>query len=204
MSKITSVCESSNLKVTNIVVDEMNPIIFKTKVAPNVCGLTKDGDKYFKLDTRNNTAVEFNAALIKSGAETAATTGEDDKGLLEIAENFGLIREITLEKTDRDTDGIASVFLLKSLGLEVTDVSVIAQQDIIFKTIGINHIEGLTKDGSAHYKIDTKKNTATLINPQLVAEQAAKDILAGVSSDYTALADSFNLISKIMFKRSEA
>jgi hypothetical protein len=194
--------KSSGLKLGAATIATMNPVIFKTQVIGSLPGLTKDGDKYFKLDTVNNTATEVTADNITEGAKKALESGKDKDGYLKIAENFGLVREVSLVSDGNKTVEASwlPAYINVELGMKVTDVTVDVQNDIIFKTTGINEICGLTQDGSNYYDLDTKNNTATLVNPEIVAEKATKDILKGEITDYVQLATGFSLISAITFK----
>ena len=198
MSKINQFTKSSGLKVTSANVQDINAIIFKTKIVPNMPGLTKDGDSFYKLDTKNNKAVEVTASSITDGAQKALVKGTDKHGYLAIAEAFNLVDSVTFDTSDSEGTGASSLTnLLTSINMKVTAVKIVPQNDIIFKTTGIHTLANLTKDGSSYYQLDTKKNTASLVDPESVAKQAKKDMLKGVVSDFTLLADSFNLISSL-------
>jgi hypothetical protein len=200
MSTIISAAIAAGLKVSKIEIATMNPIIFKTQLIPEVCGLVEDGGKFYQLDVEKNTAELFTAETITKDALKAVKDLDEDSEAMCIAENYGLVTAVHLERSSDDADGCTSVFDIRDeLELKVSAVTVDIQNEIIFKTTGISNLSGLTKDGSSYYKLDTAKNTATLINPQGVSEQATKDILAGKDTDFTRLADEFNLISKISF-----
>lgn len=199
MSKINSYTKNSGLAVAGIEVTDVNSIIFSQKVVPSISGLTKDDGKFFKLDVQANKAIQITPATISAAATTAANDGKDVDGMLNIAESYGLIAGVTFERdVDADINGGADALgLAKALNMDITDVTVEVQNAIIFKTTGIKNIAGLTKDADKYYQIDTKKNTATLINADGVADKAKADFLAGKSTDFTILADRFSLVSSL-------
>jgi len=200
MSKIINYAKSAFLKVDSIEMDNINPIIFKTTILSTLPNLTKDGDKYYQLNTRNNTAIEISAKTIKAGALKAVEKGKDSKGYLAIAEDFGLIKSVKMTR-DFDQDGgcTALTTMTHGLNMDVTEVVIDVQQDIIFKNRGIDELSDLTKEGKKFYKLDIKRNKAVVVNPSMVGKTAKKDLLAGDTTEFTSMVDDFNLISSITF-----
>lgn len=200
MKKVITLATALGLVVASATVAEMNPVIFASKVVANLPGITEVDGKYYRMDTKANTSVEVTATQLQASALAALKAGKDDTtGSINIAEDFGLIGELVLERdTDKTVFGSASIAdTAKALGLKVLDVSVDAQHAVIFNAKGLQNIGGLTKSDDKHFILDTAKNTATLINPEKVAEQAIADLLKGKNTDFTRLAESFCLVSKV-------
>lgn len=195
---------AAHLTIDSAEIVEINPIIFKTKVLNNLAGLTVSDGVHYKVDTVKNTAIEVTASAISTNAKSALENKKDADGSLAIAESFGLIQSLKLVH-DAKGDSTACVDLLsvaRNLGMKITDVEVAEQNDIIFRTTGIKMLGNLTEDDKKYYVLDTAKNTATLINPQAIAERAAKDFLKGKSSDFTALASRYKLVTSVTLQKS--
>ena len=205
-STLIAYAGSAGLTVKDVTIAHLNPVIFAAKLVETLPGLTKQGGKHFQIDTKRNKAIEVTAETIADGAKKAIKKQNDKDGYLAIAEQFGLVTSVTFEAGDSDDDAFGCTALTAvtaGLDMKITDVKIVAQNDIIFATTGINELDNLTKSGKDMYKLDTKRNTATLINPKMVAKQAKKDLLASKSTDYTQLADNFNLISAITFEKRD-
>jgi len=197
MSKIINLAIAANLSVASSEVAVLNPIIFKSQVIGGLSGITKDDGKYYRLNTKTNTADEITAETLTISANNALTSLKDEDGSLTLAEKFGLVTSLTFEAgNDQDVVGSSDLnALAKALDMKVESIEIASQNGIIFNTVGINQIGNLTKDDNKYYSLDTKKNVATLIDPDGVSAQATTDFLAGKSTDFTRLAGSFNLIT---------
>jgi len=208
MSKLLNHANNANLVVAEATVDTLNPIIFKAKVIGNLNGITVSDGKHYRINTKTNSAEEITAESLTKSAKKALSKGVDKDGSLSLAEDFGLISAVSFKvNTDKDSSASGSTDILRlasALNMKIAEIEVATQHEIIFKTIGIQRISGLTKDGAQYYNIDTKRNTATLINPEGIAAQAKADFLKGKDSDFTALANSFNLITSVSLVRKEA
>jgi hypothetical protein len=200
MSTITAYAAAAQLSVVEVTVVEMNPIIFSAKVKGNLRNTIQEDGKIYRLDVESNSAIEITAASITEQAKTDIMAGKGSEWV-QIAEAFGLITKISFKKDKSEAKGSTDLDDALSLGFKVTAVTVVPQNDIIFKTKGLQHIEGLTEDSGNYYKLDIESNTATLINPQGVADKAAADILKGKNSDEVVLADYFNLITTITLEK---
>ena len=151
--------------------------------------------------------IRMQKTLQEERAKKALKDQDDKDGYLAIAEQFGLVTSVTFKVDESDDDSVfgctALTAVTSGLDMKITAAKVEAQHDIIFATTGIKELDNLTKSGKDYYKLNTKKNTATLIDPKGVAKQAKKDLLAGKNNDVTQLADNFNLISSITFERND-
>ena len=210
MSKLKNLANSLGMSVTTVEVAEMNPVIFKTRAVGSLSGLTKDGDDFYIIDAKKNTADLVTVPSVRLAATAAFTTKDPSpfgKQAVDIAENFGLINSVTFTKAD--VQGLSNGHIqqvIKPLGLKVSDVTISAQNEVIFKNIVLKggRIQGLTQDDGVYYDIDVKKNTATIINPTIVSEKAKADILAGKISDYVVIAENFGLITSITLTKEVA
>ena len=200
MSKILNYSACASLTPTSIKIDEMNSIIFKTAVIDHMSNITTTGGKHYVLNLKSNTAVEITPASIKKGAVKAVKASKDKHDYLQIAEEFGLIKELTFTQSTVASDcdfGNSLSSLCDTLNLKVKDITIVAQNDLIFAHKGVDLIDNLTKDSGKLYQLDTKRNTATLVNPESIAKKATKDFLKGKLSDETYLSEAFNLITSV-------
>lgn len=204
MANIKNLASSLGLKVSTVEVAEMNPVIFKTKVVGAMSGLTKDGDNFYMVDTKKNIADVVTADSIKTAAIAGLTAKEATpfgNQAVAIAESYGLIKKVTLVKDAEANNGstVSLNAVLTTLNLKVAEVDVSAQHEVIFKTkvLAGNLIQGLTQDEGQYYEIDTKKNTATIINPEIVATKAKEALLKGKPNDFSKIAETFGLINSI-------
>lgn len=197
MSKIINLAIAANLQVASSEVAVLNAIIFKSQVIGGLSGITKDDGKYYRLNTKTNTADEVTAETLTTNANTALTALKDNDGSLDLAERFGLVSSLTFAAgNDQDIVGSSDLnALAKALDMKVDSIEIATQNSIIFNTVGISKIGNLTKDDNKYYSLDTKKNEAVLIDPAGVAAQAKADFLKGKDTDFTRLAGSFNLIT---------
>jgi hypothetical protein len=206
MSTIKSIAKALGLKVTEVSVNTLNPVIFATQVNHNNFGnVVKDGGKTFVLDTKANTADELTADSISKatidGLKTTTPTAFQSSAM-NVSESFGTITGLTLTR-DADASANGSVgaigTLADSLGLDVADISLNVQNGVIFQTAGLKVLSNLTKHDGKYFALDTKANTATVIDPEKVAELAKADFLAGKESDFTALCEAFGLVASVTF-----
>lgn len=203
-NKISQIASDLNLVVSAVKVDTMNNVIFSTKYLASLSGsdIVKDGDKVFKLDVAGNDATEITAeGMAKAATEGLLSLKPKNVAEVSAAIAFGLVKEITMTRAKEATNGhVGSLSsFAKSLGLKVLDVTVDAQNDVIFKTQGIQGLSGLDKLDGVYYKLDTVANTATIINPEAISKDAANDILKGKDSDLVNFVTRYNLISEITF-----
>ena len=201
MSKLILAATALSLKAVEIEASTINPIIFDTKVIPSAPGLTKHDGKYYMLDTVKNTSVEVTPEGLTKKALADFKSGKSSFEAV-TAENYGMITKVIFE-FDADADikctGMGSISnLCKALDLKVEDVAVDPQNEIIFSTKVVGTLSGLQKKGSDYYKLDTQKNTATLIDPNGMAKAAVADFTAGKRTDATDVAEAFCLIRKLV------
>lgn len=208
MSNLLSISAASALKVTSATVVAPNPIIFKNVVIKNLSGLTKDGDTYYQLDLKDNTATEVTAEgfaeQVKAGLLADKPT-DFQRQAINMAENLQLITSVTYA-TQWDAPSIHGDLqdYVQKVGMKVQDVTIKVQNAIIFKTSVVSKISGLVKDGDSFFELDLKNNSATLINPEEVAKLAKQDFLKGKSTNYTKIAQAFNLIESISLVKKGA
>ena len=82
--------------------------------------------------------------------------------------------------------------------LVVSDCTIITQEDIAWKTLGLpflqdNGVDVTIADGIA-YIINTKQNTAKPLTSKTAAKKAKKDIIAGIDSPWALFARHFDLV----------
>ena len=89
--------------------------------------------------------------------------------------------------------------------LVVTDVEILEQNALMFKTVGIDKLQELGLDvtmmDGVPYILDVANNTATELTTQYVAEQAKVDFLNGDTTEFTMFAKEFQLINKMVFSK---
>jgi len=206
---INTFAKNHNLKVSDVTVDKMNSIIFSTTFIPTLCGsdIVKDGDKVFRINVAANTSDKITPATLAKEAKDALISN-DGSNLSSVgaAVQFGLIKKLVLSRSDKGTNGrdMSVASFAKYLGLKVVDVAVDVQNDIIFETQGVKQIEGLDIHDGKYFKLDTVANTATLIDAAAVADQAKEDLVKGKTTNLTAFAQAYNLISSITFAAKSA
>lgn len=203
-NSINQTAADLNLEVSGVKVEVMNPVIFSTKYLSGLRGsdIVKDGDKVFKVDTVANTATEITAKSLATAAEEGLMSVKDiNASEVATAISFGLVKEISMTRAKIATNGHSGSIaqFAKGLGLKVLDVKVDAQNKIIFQTKGIASLSGLTELEGKYYKLDTVANTATIIDPDAVAKDAAADLLKGKDTDLVEFVTRYNLISAITF-----
>ena len=208
MSNLKSISTASALKITSATVVAPNPIIFKNVVIKNLSGLTKDGDTYYQLDLKDNTATEITAegfaAQVNAGLLADKPT-DFQRQAINMAENLQLITEVTYSN-QWDALMVTTDIqdFVQKVGMKVSDVSVKVQNEIIFKTSVVGKISGLVKDGDNFFELDLKNNSATIINPEEVAKIAKQDFLRGKATNYTKIAQAFNLIESLSLVKKGA
>ena len=208
MSNLKSISAVSALKVSSATVVAPNPIIFKNVVIKNLSGLTKDGDTYYQLDLKDNTATEVTAEgfteQVKAGLLADKPT-DFQRQAINMAENLQLITAVTYG-TSWDANMVTTDIqdFVQKVGMKVSDVAIKVQNEIIFKTSVVGKIQGLVKDGDSFFELDLKNNSATLINPEEVAKLAKQDFLKGKATSYTKIAQAFNLIESISLVKKGA
>ena len=200
MSVLTAYAAAAQFSVVTAEVVEMNQIIFSAKAKGNLRNTIQEDGKEYRLDVESNSAIEITPASITEQATADIMAGKGSEWV-QLAEAFGLITKIRFKKDKSEAKGSTDLDDVLALGYKVTAVTVVPQNDIIFKTKGLQHIGGLTVEAGNYYKVDIDNNTATLINPQGVADKAAADILKGKNSDEVVLADYFNLITEITLEK---
>lgn len=206
---INTFAKNHNLKVSDVTVDKMNSIIFSTTFVPTLHGsdIVKDGDKVFRINVAANTSDKITPATLAKEAKDALIANDgSNSSSVGAAVQFGLIKKLVLSRSDKGTNGrdMAVAAFAKSLGLKVVDVTVDVQNDIIFETQGVKQIEGLDIHDGKYFKLDTVANTATLIDAAAVADQAKEDLVKGKTTNLTAFAQAYNLISSITFAAKSA
>ena len=208
MSNLKSISAASALKVSSATVVAPNPIIFKNVVIKNLSGLTKDGETYYQLDLKDNTATEVTAEgfteQVKAGLLADKPT-DFQRQAINMAENLQLITAVTYG-TSWDANMVTTDIqdFVQKVGMKVSDVAIKVQNEIIFKTSVVGKIQGLVKDGDSFFELDLKNNSATLINPEEVAKLAKQDFLKGKATSYTKIAQAFNLIESISLVKKGA
>lgn len=202
---ITSFATAHNLVVDSVKVDSMNKVIFATSFVPTLRGsdIVKDGDDVCRIDIASNTAVKITPATIAKEAKDAlvANNGKTPASV-DAAIRFGLVKKIVMKVGNDGTTDVAGTIagFAKKLGLVVSKVDVAVQNDVIFKTQGVKQIAGLDIHDDQYFKLDTVANTATLIDPEGVAEQAAAELLKGKTTDLTSFVQKYNLITSVTFE----
>ena len=199
---ITTFAAAHNLVVDSVKVDKMNKVIFSTSFVPTLCGsdIVRDGDKVCRIDVAANTAVDITPTTIAKEAKDALTAGNGaTPSSVQAAIQFGLVKKIVMKVGDKGTSGHSTgiAAFAKSLGLVVTKADVAVQNDVIFQTQGVKQIAGLDVHDGKYFKLDTVANTATLIDPEGIAEQAQADLIKGKRTDLTDFAQNYNLITAV-------
>lgn len=201
---ISNQAQANNLKVVEVAVNAMNPIIFASKYLNTLSGasIVKVDNKVFKIDTVSNDAVEVTAQAIADAAITGllSDTRKNDSEI-DTALAFGLVKSIKMVRPDTATSGTSGsmVDFAKTLKLKILDVTVDTQNEIIFQAKGVSTLDGLTELEGKYYQLDTIANTATIINPAAISKDVKADLLKGKDSSLVRFAERFNLISEITF-----
>ena len=209
-NSINNFATAQNLVVTDVSVQAMNPIIFSTSFVPQLGGssIVKDGKDTYRIDIVSNTSTKVTPKIVAAEAKAALLADDGSTpSSVSAAINYGLIKKITMAVNEGDaTNGAVGAIaaFAKDHGLKVSDVEIVAQNEVIFQTKGINNISGLDQYDGQYFKLDTVKNTATLINAEAIAEAAKADILKGKTTDLTNFVQTFNLIASVTMKAKKA
>ncbi len=207
MSTIKDFAGNYGFKVADVAVMVPNNIIFKKTVGKYINFIEDDG-KFFQLDLKTNEALELTPKSVAKQAEKDLKACKRSS-FVSYIEGLGYIQKISFKKNTKKACeqpflSLNIQGLVRDFGFKVTDVSVLEQNQVIFQTKAIPSMVGLVEDSGKYYQIDEKNNTATLVNPNAIKEQAEKDLMNGkFNTDAVCVAEQFWLIDSITFEKKD-
>ena len=200
---ISGFADMHKLVVSAVKVAEPNALILKTAASEFFPDLVKDDD-FFIIDVESNTATKITPKAVKAQAEKDIKDGKSS-GFVDLVQHLKLVESIEFKKgstKQRECGATTLSALCRFLGMKVEDVSVMKQNKIIFRNAVIPDMSDLVKDGSKYYRLDVENNTAHIITPKVLKEEAEKDMKKGkYHTDAVQIALQFNLIADLKLVR---
>lgn len=205
MSKIKLFAASLGLSVTDVTVQSIHPVIFGAKITHSQFGNIVDNNGVpTMIDVVSNSATPLTPDVIKDatviGLKSEKPSAFQATSVV-TSENCGTISKLSFTKTTGASSAQSIVAFAKATGMKVIDCNIDVQHDIIFSTVGVKTISGLTEANGELYQIDLASNTATVINSAALSEKAKTDLMAMKATDATRFVEAFGLITSLTLSK---